>query len=450
VKPADAHQVGHAGDAEDLPVVGVDRRLVADGQRCEHAGGPRVVDTPQDVVAQLLAPARDRPRGRRPEEPRTGPHAAAGPEPALEHPQLEVEAVRVAQAVGPPQAHGQLPAVAGHQSLSRRLEQDLAVPARTPGQADPGGHAHGLAAGGRGLDLELEQRARGPATRQPGDHAGQQQVLPLQGRRQGVLQARLRAQVGRRERRHGHQRRQHGRTRQRPGPAGRTTEGQQQQGGREQGPGSDRHTRQRMAGLQLHSGPEQPGQRQCAEVPGAAASSVHRASVGSGASADRPPSEPLRGVPPMSISRRLAELGIELPPRAVPAAAYVPFARTGSLVFLSGHIARRDGKPWVGQLGLTMTTEEGKAAARAVAIDLLGTLQAAVGDLAQVRRIVKVMSLVNSTPTFTEQHLVTNGCSELLVQVFGADIGAHARSAFGVAQIPLGACVEIELIAETA
>ena len=152
----------------------------------------------------------------------------------------------------------------------------------------------------------------------------------------------------------------------------------------------------------------------------------------------------------MSISRRLAELGIELPPLAVPAAAYVPFARTGSLVFLSGHIARRDGKPWVGQLGLTMTTEEGKAAARAVAIDLLGTLQAAVGDLAQVRRIVKVMSLVNSTPTFTEQHLVTNGCSELLVQVFGADIGAHARSAFGVAQIPLGACVEIELVAETA
>lgn len=152
----------------------------------------------------------------------------------------------------------------------------------------------------------------------------------------------------------------------------------------------------------------------------------------------------------MSISRRLAELGIELPPLAVPAAAYVPFARTGPLVFLSGHIARRDGKPWVGQLGLTMTTDEGKAAARAVAIDLLGTLQAAVGDLASVRRIVKVMSLVNSTPTFTEQHLVTNGCSELLVQVFGPDIGAHARSAFGVAQIPLGACVEIELVAEIA
>jgi enamine deaminase RidA (YjgF/YER057c/UK114 family) len=152
----------------------------------------------------------------------------------------------------------------------------------------------------------------------------------------------------------------------------------------------------------------------------------------------------------MSIEQRLAELGITLPPVAIPAAAYVPFVRTGSLVFLSGHIAKRDGKPWVGQLGLTMTTEEGKAAARAIAIDLMGTLQAAVGDLSKVTRIVKVMSLVNSTPTFTEQHLVTNGCSELLGQVFGPQIGAHARSAFGVAQIPMGACVEIELIAEVA
>jgi len=133
---------------------------------------------------------------------------------------------------------------------------------------------------------------------------------------------------------------------------------------------------------------------------------------------------------------------------AVPAAAYVPFVQTGSLVFLSGHIAKRDGKPWVGQLGATISTSEGQAAARAVAIDLLGTLQAAVGDLGRVKRIVKVMSLVNSTPEFTEQHLVTNGCSELLVQVFGPEVGAHARSAFGVAQLPLGSCVEIEMIVE--
>ena len=152
----------------------------------------------------------------------------------------------------------------------------------------------------------------------------------------------------------------------------------------------------------------------------------------------------------MTIAARLQALGIELPPLAIPAAAYLPFVQTGSLVFISGHIAKRDGKAWVGQLGLTMTTEEGKAAARAIAIDLMGTLKAAAGgDLERVKRIVKVMSLVNSTPTFTEQHLVTNGCSELLGEIFG-DAGKHARSAFGVAQIPMGACVEIELIAELA
>ena len=151
----------------------------------------------------------------------------------------------------------------------------------------------------------------------------------------------------------------------------------------------------------------------------------------------------------MSIVARLQSLGIVLPPVSAPAAAYVPFVRTGDLVFLSGHIARRDGKPWVGQLGRTMDTAQGQAAARAIAVDLLGTLAAAVGgDLERVRRIVKVMSLVNSAPDFTEHHLVTNGASELLVQVFGPEAGAHARSAFGVAQIPLGACVEIELVAE--
>jgi enamine deaminase RidA (YjgF/YER057c/UK114 family) len=149
----------------------------------------------------------------------------------------------------------------------------------------------------------------------------------------------------------------------------------------------------------------------------------------------------------MSINDKLKELGITLPPVSTPAAAYVPFVRTGNLVFLSGHIARKDGKPWVGQLGKTMGTDEGKQAARGIAIELMGTLQAAVGDLDKVKRIVKVLSLVNSAPEFTEHHLVTNGASELLVQIFG-DKGAHARSAFGVAQIPLGACVEIELIAE--
>ena len=149
------------------------------------------------------------------------------------------------------------------------------------------------------------------------------------------------------------------------------------------------------------------------------------------------------------VYSRLTEMGITLPPLAIPAAAYVPFVRTGNLVFISGHIARRDGKPWVGQLGRDTDTAAGKLAARAVAIDLLGTLHAAIGDLNKVERIVKVMCLVNSTPDFTEQHLVTNGCSELLGELF-SERGAHARSAFGVAQIPMGACVEIELIAQVA
>ena len=149
----------------------------------------------------------------------------------------------------------------------------------------------------------------------------------------------------------------------------------------------------------------------------------------------------------MSVYDKLKELNITLPPVATPAAAYVPFVQTGNLVFLSGHIARKDGKTWAGQLGKNMTTDEAKLAARAIAVDLMGTLHAAVGDLNKVKRIVKLMGLVNSTGEFTEHHLVVNGASELLAQVFG-DKGAHARSAFGVAQIPTGACVEIEMIAE--
>jgi len=158
---------------------------------------------------------------------------------------------------------------------------------------------------------------------------------------------------------------------------------------------------------------------------------------------------PLTNSAPGSVYDRLTQLGITLPPLAIPAAAYVPFVRTGNLVFVSGHIAKRDGKAWVGQLGRDMVTATAKHAARAIAIDLLGTLHAAVGDLNKIERIVKVMSLVNSSPDYTEHHLVTNGCSELLGEVFG-EKGAHARSAFGVAQLPMGACVEIELIVQVA
>jgi enamine deaminase RidA (YjgF/YER057c/UK114 family) len=107
----------------------------------------------------------------------------------------------------------------------------------------------------------------------------------------------------------------------------------------------------------------------------------------------------------MNIYEKLKELGITLPPIAAPAAAYVPFVHAGNLVFLSGHIARKSGKPWVGQLGRTISTEEGKLAARSIAVELLGTLHAASGDLGRVKRIVKVMSLVNSTSDFTEDAL---------------------------------------------
>ncbi|MCW5320530.1 RidA family protein [Verminephrobacter aporrectodeae subsp. tuberculatae] len=150
----------------------------------------------------------------------------------------------------------------------------------------------------------------------------------------------------------------------------------------------------------------------------------------------------------MNVYDKLKELDITLPPVSAPVGAYVPYVQTGNLVFLTGHIARKNGKPWVAQFGRDIGTQEGQSAARAVAIDLMATLQAACGgDLNRVKRIVKLMSLVNSTGDFTEQHLVTNGASELFGQVFGAQ-GVHARSAFGVAQIPLGACVEIEMIAE--
>jgi len=148
-----------------------------------------------------------------------------------------------------------------------------------------------------------------------------------------------------------------------------------------------------------------------------------------------------------AIAQQLSKLGITLSTPGTPAAAYVMAVTSGNQVFLSGHIAKQDGKPWVGKLGLDMDTATGKVAARSIAIDLLSTLNAHLGSLDRVKRIVKLMGLVNSTAEFTEHHLVVNGCSELLSEIFG-DAGKHARSAFGVAQIPLGACVEIEMIVE--
>jgi enamine deaminase RidA (YjgF/YER057c/UK114 family) len=144
---------------------------------------------------------------------------------------------------------------------------------------------------------------------------------------------------------------------------------------------------------------------------------------------------------------RLRSLGITLPPATAPVGTFAPAVLAGSLVFLSGHIARRDGRPWVGRVGETLTADEGCRAARAVAIDILGTLQAAVHDLAAVRRIIKLTVFVNSASTFTDHPSVANGASDLFREVFD-DAGLHARSAVGVAQLPFGSCVEIELIAE--
>lgn len=149
----------------------------------------------------------------------------------------------------------------------------------------------------------------------------------------------------------------------------------------------------------------------------------------------------------MSIHENLQRLGITLPVPAPPLAAFQLWVQSGNLLYVSGHIAKRDGTPWAGQLGRELATADGKEAARLVAIDLLGTLQAATGDLERIRRIVKLTVLVNSAPDFKEQHLVANGASELFAAVLG-DLGKHARSAYGTAQLPFGSCVEIELIAE--
>src|ERR1700685_3314995 len=153
-----------------------------------------------------------------------------------------------------------------------------------------------------------------------------------------------------------------------------------------------------------------------------------------------------------TVYERLKALQITLPEDPPPVvdgyvAAFVPLVRTGNLVYLSGRLAKKDGKLWSGKVGEQITTLEGKQAARGIAIELLATLQAALGDLDKIKRIVKLMVLVNSTPKFTESHVVANGASDLFLEIFG-ERGAHARTSFGGAEIPFGACVEIDLIAQ--
>lgn len=145
---------------------------------------------------------------------------------------------------------------------------------------------------------------------------------------------------------------------------------------------------------------------------------------------------------------RLAALGIELPTPPAPVANYVRAVTTGNLVFLAGHgPLKPDGTYVTGKLGKDLTIEEGYEAARFTAIAMLASLKAEIGDLDRVRRIVKVTGMVNSDPAFTQQPKVINGCSDLLVSIFG-DQGKHARAAVGMASLPIGIAVEIEMVVE--
>lgn len=151
-----------------------------------------------------------------------------------------------------------------------------------------------------------------------------------------------------------------------------------------------------------------------------------------------------------TIEARLAAEGVTLPAAAAPAANYVPFMRTGNLLFTSGQLPLWEGKlVATGLLGRDLDTEAGKLAARACAINILAQVKAATGDLEKIARIVKITVFVASAPGFTEQHLVANGASDLLAKVLG-ERGRHARAAVGTASLPLDAPVEIEAIVELA
>ncbi|MFW6354889.1 MAG: RidA family protein [Verrucomicrobiota bacterium] len=150
----------------------------------------------------------------------------------------------------------------------------------------------------------------------------------------------------------------------------------------------------------------------------------------------------------MSPEERLSDLGLTLPEVAPAVANYVPVVRTGNLVFLAGHLPRHEDRSVVtGRVGESVNPEEANDAARQTALELLATLRAEVGDLSKVRRIVRVEGYINSTDDFTGQSGVMNGCSDLLVEVFG-EAGRHARLAIGVNTLPLGAVLEIALVAE--
>ncbi len=147
----------------------------------------------------------------------------------------------------------------------------------------------------------------------------------------------------------------------------------------------------------------------------------------------------------MQIEKKLQEMGLSLPETKRPLANYIPAVRTGDLLFLSGHIDSNF-KP-VGQLGKDVSIEQGYEAARGTMLNCLATIKNMVGDLDKVKRIVKLLCMVNSAPGFSEQPKVANGASDLLVEIYG-ERGRHARSAVGMAGLPLSVCIEIEMIVE--
>jgi enamine deaminase RidA (YjgF/YER057c/UK114 family) len=150
----------------------------------------------------------------------------------------------------------------------------------------------------------------------------------------------------------------------------------------------------------------------------------------------------------VSVESRLAELGLELPEVAMPAGAYVPAVISGNLVFTAGQIPLVDGKLMAeGRLGAEIGAEEGKQIAQRCALNAIAAVKSVLGDLERVKKVVKVVGFVASTPDFTAQPGVVNGASELLQAAFG-DRGIHARSAVGVAVLPLNSPVEVELIVE--
>ena len=152
---------------------------------------------------------------------------------------------------------------------------------------------------------------------------------------------------------------------------------------------------------------------------------------------------------PETAESRLKALGIELPPVPAPAANYVPSVRVGNLLFISGQVSIGGGEKFVGKVGRDLTVEEGQKAARVCAINLLANMKGALGSLDHVARVVKLTGFVNCMPEFEDPHKVINGCSDLITDVLGAR-GKHARSAIGMASLPHGASVEVEVIVEVA